>query len=77
MSTIDPSRPAEPDRVYKRSLYDEMRDLLNRESVESGSDTPDFVLAQYLLDCLETFNRAVNAREHYYGRRSKELGDGS
>ena len=36
--------------------------------MENGSNTPDFMLAQYLLGCLEAFNIAVTTREKWYGR---------
>ncbi len=39
-----------------------LRDLLNCASMENGSDTPDFILARYLAECLEVFDRAVSAR---------------
>lgn len=42
--------------------------LLNSESLENGSNTPDFVLAQYLMSCLAAYNQAVNEREAWYGR---------
>ena len=42
--------------------------LLNECSRENASDTPDFILADYLLDCLETWNRATTAREQWYQR---------
>lgn len=45
--------------------------LINRYSLEAGSDTPDFILAQYLNGCLENFNHTVARREDYYGRESK------
>lgn len=41
--------------------------LLNAYSKDSESDTPDDILAEYLLDCLRTFNRAVSAREEREG----------
>lgn len=41
---------------------------INRYSKESGSDTPDFILAEYLRDCLHAFNAAVEAREKWYSR---------
>jgi hypothetical protein len=44
---------------------------LNRHSRENGSNTPDFVLAQFLLDALKAFDRAVNLREAWYGRTDK------
>lgn len=43
--------------------------VLNRYSAENGSDTPDHVLADYLLGCLAAFDAAVGAREKWYGRR--------
>jgi hypothetical protein len=46
----------------------ELQSLLNRHSLENGSDTPDFLLAQYLVGCLQAWNAAVCARERWYGR---------
>jgi hypothetical protein len=45
----------------------ELESLINRNSMELGSNTPDFVLAYYLRDCLEAFDRAVVRREKWYG----------
>jgi hypothetical protein len=60
------------------TLSQELESLLNRHSQENGSNTPDVVLAQYLLDCLGIFNRAVNRREDWYGRTADlPLIDGS
>jgi hypothetical protein len=42
--------------------------LINQYSKENISDTPDFILAHYLTDCLQVFNTAVIARERWYGR---------
>ena len=42
--------------------------LLNEFSKENSSDTPDFVLANYLEQCLTAFNLATHRREQYYGR---------
>ena len=46
----------------------ELERLINRESRESGSNTPDFILAEYLIDALAAFDRAVMRREQWYGR---------
>jgi hypothetical protein len=51
----------------------ELRDLLNRHSMENGSDTPDFILAQYLTDCLLAWNRATKRREDWCGRTPREV----
>jgi hypothetical protein len=46
----------------------ELQEVINRHSKESGSNTPDYVLADYLIGCLNTFNDSVNAMEKHYGR---------
>jgi hypothetical protein len=46
----------------------ELQKLINRESRENGSDTPDFILAEYLARCLDAFDHAVQYRERHYGR---------
>ena len=45
----------------------ELTQLLNRHSKENESNTPDFILAKYLLDCLGSFNNAIAARKSWYG----------
>lgn len=42
--------------------------LINNYSKENGSDTPDFILAEYLTDCLSTFDKTMQKREEWYGR---------
>lgn len=41
--------------------------------MENGSNTPDFILAQYLVNCLLSFNSAVQCREKWYGREKLPL----
>jgi hypothetical protein len=50
------------------TLEKRLRDLLNSCSAENDSNTPDFILAQYLMGCLAAFNVAVQQRENWYGR---------
>jgi hypothetical protein len=50
----------------------ELRDLINRNSLENSSDTPDFILAAYLDRCLCAFDRAVVERDSWY-EKNKEL----
>lgn len=50
-----------------------LESLINRFSQENGSDTPDFILAQYLLGCLSAWNDAVKMREKWYGRHVESL----
>lgn len=55
-------------------LEQEIRSAINRCSAENASNTPDFVLAQYLLNCLAAFDAAVQQREMFYGRDARPSG---
>ena len=48
----------------------ELRHLINCHSVENESNTPDFVLADYIRDCLNAFTKATAGRDSYYGMRA-------
>ncbi len=50
------------------TLEQDLAGVLNRHSVENDSNTPDFILAQYLLGCLAVWNVGVQRREKWYGR---------
>lgn len=50
------------------TLESELQSLLNYHSAESGSDTPDFILAAFLLGCLDAYNKTLVEREKWYGR---------
>ncbi len=41
--------------------------LINSFSLENASSTPDFILASYMASCLEAYNRAVRARDSWFG----------
>jgi hypothetical protein len=43
-------------------LYQDLRQALNRNSAENGSNTPDYVLADFLMQSLRTFDYAVRYR---------------
>ena len=42
---------------------EELETLINRYSRENKSNTPDFVLADYLVNCLNAYDRAVEWRD--------------
>ena len=46
----------------------ELEHLLNKHSIENASNTPDFILAQYLCACLAAWDRAVQQRETWCSR---------
>lgn len=60
-------------KMTKQSrLRKEIEQAINKNSLENESDTPDFILAEYLTDCLHAFDKAVNRREKWYGRKEDE-----
>lgn len=44
-------------------LADELAALLNKHSADNAADTPDFILATYMLGCLKAFTEAVERRD--------------
>lgn len=63
MNTGDPKNETEFEK--------ELAALINKHSYEQHSDTPDFILAEYLVCCLRVFNLAMLRREGWYGRGPK------
>jgi hypothetical protein len=51
----------------RTKLRTDIESAINRYSAENGSDTPDFILAEYLMACLAAFDAASNARRKWYG----------
>ncbi len=45
-----------------------LSDLLNTHCMENLSNTPDFLLAEYMVDCLSAFEKASLRREKWYDR---------
>ena len=44
----------------------ELGALINRHSLENRSDTPDWILAEHLVECLRTFEATSNARRTWH-----------
>ena len=51
------------------ALREGLRKLLNENSAENGSNTPDWILSDFLYNVLKELNGAVNKRASWYGRR--------
>lgn len=49
-----------------KTFQEELTELINKHSVENGSDTPDYVLAQYVSKCLVAFSEATMSRDKWY-----------
>jgi hypothetical protein len=50
-------------KVNKTKLEEEIRATINRNCAENTSNTPDFILAEYLMDCLNAFDKATIYRD--------------
>ena len=48
-------------------LREEIENAINRTSSENESNTPDFILAEYLMGCLHAFDKAIGTRDRWYG----------
>ena len=54
-----------PKQKYMADLEQKIEHLINLHSLEQYSDTPDFVLAQYVRRCLENFNVTMQMRDDW------------
>ena len=45
----------------------ELESVINKCSMENGSNTPDAILAVYLTQALQAFDLAVRCRDQWYG----------
>lgn len=50
------------------SFRDELEVLINKHSLENGSGTPDFILANFIIESIKAFDISVVEREEWYGR---------
>lgn len=50
------------------SFAEDLRAVLNRHNAESAiGNTPDFILAEYLVECLTILGSAITKRDVWYG----------
>ena len=60
-----------PEQDKSAERYDncrlELQSLINRNSAENGSNTPDFILAEFLTASLKAFDAAVRHRSRWHG----------
>ena len=72
--------PQEQPASFKNDFRSELKQLLNKHNIEGGSNTPDHVLADYLIRCLDNFTETTQSREAWYGTRlvpGRNVNDGS
>jgi hypothetical protein len=49
----------------------DLKGLINRHSLENRSNTPDYIIADYLFHCLLAFETVTNRRDKWYGNSKK------
>jgi hypothetical protein len=48
------------------SFVEDLQNLINKHSLEQYSDTPDFLLAEFLKGCLTAYESTVKKRDKWY-----------
>ncbi len=54
-------------------IKNELAEVINRNSLENESNTPDWILADYLFECLCAFNHAAQRRDNWSGGKQSIL----
>jgi hypothetical protein len=78
---VDDAADDEPTR--NTNFRKELKNLINCHSMENGSNTPDFILAEYLGESLHLYDKTVNRRDEWHGVKLEshftekaDIGDG-
>ena len=61
------SEPRPPSEEKRPTFQEDLAALLNRHCQENESNTPDFIIAMYLTQCLAAWNMATQRRDRWYG----------
>lgn len=58
-------KPQTREMKEERAFRQELTALINKYSKENASDTPDYILAEYMAECLKIFEVAVYQRKDW------------
>lgn len=67
-STPTPNEPTPPDSL--EAFRKELTAAINRYSMENKSSTPDWILADFIVDCLLAHAAVTRARDKWYGHKT-------
>jgi len=56
-----------------KAFRKELTDIINKHGQENHSKTPDFILSDFMGDCLSAFNKAMSKRSSWYNDKSSVL----
>lgn len=67
----EPKEEKEPEpktgfNYLKPEFKEELRNLVNKHCLESDSQTPDWCIANYLINCLLAMNIVISSRDIWY-----------
>lgn len=65
----------QPEKHVRHGFEKELENLINRYSKEAESNTPDYVLAEFLKNSMDNFHRATKLRDNWYGGRRSIIND--
>ena len=55
----------------REELEREFSRIINAHSLENDSNTPDFILARFMIDCLINFHLTMTERIYWYNPMDK------
>lgn len=59
--------------MSKTTFHAELEALINRHSMENESNTPDFILRNFIASSLDAFNQATRDRDNWFGGKRSIL----
>lgn len=59
------------DIKQKPTFIEALKKLINEYSMEDNSDTPDYILAEFMINSLRAFENATEMRDEHYGDKDK------
>lgn len=62
-------------KAKRQAMVRDIATVINKHSRENGSNTPDFILAEMMMTCLEAFEAASLRREKWYNKALSINGD--
>lgn len=62
-----PNNPKSNPKEQGLTFEKELESLINKYSIENGSDTPDFLIAEFMSSCLIAYQQTVTKRDKWFG----------
>lgn len=56
--------------IHRKTVIRELSEVINRNNLEAGSNTPDFLIAEYLVQQIEALDAISKARRDWYADSS-------